>query len=117
MVNAAGAVAATAFAGLSLARPGYVDRRAALNSLTGFWAASSTVRTWAITIPLLDVMIRQRRLSPELLAVAGLVQLGDSALGIRQHNPRMTLAPALMGTVHLATAWRIAAHRRRVTGP
>ncbi|MDQ2811633.1 MAG: hypothetical protein M3Z75_07070 [Actinomycetota bacterium] len=58
--------------------------------------------------PLLAALVRQRRLSPELLTVAGLVQLGDSALGIRQHNPRMTLAPALMGIVHLATARRLA---------
>jgi len=42
--------------------------------------------------------------SPELLTVAGLVQLGDSALGIRQRNASMTLAPAAMGLVHLASA-------------
>ena len=107
-VNAAGAAAAAAFAALGAARPGYIDPEKGPNSTAGFWAASSAVRTWAITIPLLAALIRQRRPGPELLMVAGLVQLGDSALGIRQHNPRMTLAPGLMGIVHLATAHRLA---------
>lgn len=107
-LNAAGAAAAPAFAAVGAARPDYIDREKGLNSPAGFWAASSAVRTWAITIPLLAALVRQRRLSPELLTVAGLIQLGDSALGIRQHNPRMTLAPALMGIVHLATARRLA---------
>ncbi len=106
-LNAAGAAAAAAFAAFGAARPDHIGREKGSNSSTGFWAASSAVRTWAITIPLLAALIRHGRLSPELLAVAGLVQLGDSALGIRQHNPRMTLAPALMGMVHLATARRL----------
>lgn len=107
-LNAAGAAAAAAFAALGAARPDYIDRDKGPNAPAGFWAASSAVRTWAITIPLLAALLRHERLSPELLAIAGLVQLGDSALGIRQHNPRMTLAPALMGIVHLATAHRLA---------
>ena len=107
-LNAAGAAAATVFAAFGSVRPDYIDREKGPNSPAGFWAASSAVRTWAITIPLLTALVRQGRLNPELLTVAGLIQLGDSALGIRQHNPRMTLAPALMGIVHLATARRLA---------
>ena len=103
-LNAAGTVAAAAFAAFGAARPSYIDRQEDPNSPAGFWAASSAVRTWAIAVPLLTALARQRRPSPELLTAAGLVQLGDSALGIRQHNPRMTVAPALMGIVHLATA-------------
>ena len=107
-LNAAGAAAAAAFAALGTARPGYVDREKSPDTPAGFWATSSAVRTWAITIPLLAALARQGRTRPELLAVAGLVQLGDSALGIRQHNPRMTVAPALMGIIHLATARQVA---------
>ena len=107
VLNAAGAAAAAAFAAFGAARPGYIDREKGPNSSAGFWAASSAVRTCAITLPILAALARQRRPSPELLTVAGLVQLGDSALGIRQHNVRMTLAPALMGIVHLATARHI----------
>ena len=108
VLNAAGAAAAAAFAAVGAARPGYIDSEKGPSSAAGFWAASSAVRTWAITIPLLAALVRHGRLSPELLTVAGLIQLGDSALGIRQHNPRMTLAPALMGIIHLATARRLA---------
>lgn len=107
-LNAAGILAATAFAAIGAARPGYVDREAASSPPIEFWTASSAIRTWAITIPLLGTLVRHGRLSPELLAVAGLVQFGDSALGIRQRNPQMTLASALMGVVHLATARQLA---------
>jgi len=72
--------------------------------LSGFWAVSSALRTWAITIPLLSELVLKQRITPELLTVAGLVQLGDSALGIRQRNASMTLAPTAMGLVHLASA-------------
>ena len=107
-LNAAGATAAAAFAALGTARPGYIGREKSPDAPAGFWAASSAIRTWAITIPLLAALVRPGRLSPELLTVAGLVQLGDSALGIRQHNPRMTIAPALMGIIHLASARQVA---------
>jgi len=36
--------------------------------------------------------------------MAGLVQHGDSALGTQQRKPDMTLAPAVMGLLHLASA-------------
>ncbi len=36
--------------------------------------------------------------------MAGLVQHGDSALGVQQRKPDMTLAPAVMGVLHLASA-------------
>ena len=107
-LNAVGAAAAAAFAALGAARPGYVDQEKFPDALAGFWAASSAVRTWAITIPLLAALARPGRASPELLMAAGLVQLGDSALGIRRHDPRMAIAPALMGIIHLATARQLA---------
>ncbi len=104
VANGVGAGAAAGFAGLGLVRPSYVEAGAASGSLSGFWAVSSALRTWAITIPLLSELVFKQRITPELLTVAGLVQLGDSALGIRQRNASMTLAPAAMGLVHLASA-------------
>jgi len=62
------------------------------------------VRTCAVTAPLLGSVLLRGRAAPELLAVAGLVQLGDSALGVWQRKPDMTLAPAVMGVLHLASA-------------
>lgn len=102
--NAAGAAAAAGFAATGLARPNYVQPDSSSNSLTEFWAASSAVRTWAITAPLLAEIIRPGRPAPQLLTVAGLVQLGDAALGIWQHNASMAVFPAAMGLVHVGSA-------------
>lgn len=104
LANGVGAAAAAVFAGAGLARPNYVETGSASSSLSEFWAASSALRTWAITAPLLGELVLKRRATPQLLIAAGVVQLGDSALGIRQRNPGMTLGPATMGLVHLASA-------------
>jgi hypothetical protein len=103
-VNAAGVTAAAVFAAAGVVRPSYVEAGASSDSLSDFWSASSAVRTWAITVPLVAGLARTGRPSPRLLTVAGLVQLGDSILGIRQRNPGMALAPAVMGLIHLASA-------------
>jgi len=103
-VNAAGAGAAAVFAAAGLAHPGYIQPGSSSSSLTAFWAASSAVRTWAITAPLLAGIVHGGRPAPQLLAVAGLVQLGDAALGAWQHNARMAVFPAAMGLVHLGSA-------------
>ena len=104
LANFAGVAAAAAFAARGLRRPDFVRPGAGVDPLTEFWAASSAVRTWALAGPLLGGLVTGRA-APELLAVAGLVQLGDSALGAWQRKADMTVAPAVMGLVHLATAW------------
>lgn len=104
VANGVGAAAAAVFAAAGMARPDYVEADPSSTSLSEFWATSSALRTWAITVPLLRELVLKRRPTPQLLIAAGLVQLGDSALGIRQHNPSMTLAPEAMGIVHLASA-------------
>lgn len=103
-VNALGAAAAAAFATMALARPDYVQSDSSSSSLAQFWVASSAVRTWAITAPLLAGIIRGRPPAPQLLTAAGLVQLGDSALGAWQQNANMAVFPAAMGLIHLRTA-------------
>lgn len=108
-VNAVGLAAAAVFAGVGLARPAYVEPGSSSTSLTGFWVASSAVRTWAVTVPLLGGLLRGGSPAPQLLTVAGLVQLGDAALGVWRHNRRMTVLPAAMGLVHLGTA-RLLSH-------
>lgn len=74
------------------------------NTLTGFWSASSAIRTWAITGPLLAALLTRRGLSPQLVTSAGIVQLGDAVLGLGQRNTVMTIAPAAIGIIHLITA-------------
>lgn len=102
--NAVGAAAAALFAGLGLARPSYMQSGSSSSSLTQFWAASSAIRTVGITAPLLAGIIRGGHPAPQLLEVAGLVQLGDAALGVWQRNPRMAVLPTGMGLLHLASA-------------
>ncbi len=103
-VNAVGLTAAAVFAAVGVRRPGYGQPGSVTSPLTGFWPASSAVRTWAVAAPLLVGILRGGRPAPQLLVAAGLVQLGDAALGAHQHNPRMTALPAVMGLIHLASA-------------
>lgn len=106
VVNGVGALIATGFAGAGLARPSIAepDSDAKSNTLSAFWAASSAIRTWAITGPLLVSLLTRRGPSPQIVTAAGVVQLGDAALGLRQRNTFMTIAPAVMGVIHLITA-------------
>jgi hypothetical protein len=110
VLNGAGAVVAAGFAGAGLARPSIADpaHLEEPDRLARFWAASSAIRTWAVCGPLLFALLSRREPSPQILAAAGIVQLGDAVLGVRQGNAFMTIAPALMGGVHLATARMLA---------
>lgn len=112
LANAAGAAAATVFAVAGIARSGRPGNDDHPGAPEGFWAASSAIRTWAVAGPLLAAVAAQRRPAPQLLLAAGLVQLGDSALGLRQRNLPMTVAPATMGVIHLRTAYALTRHRR-----
>lgn len=106
VVNGAGAFIAMGFAAAGLARPSIADTRSDVqpNGLTQFWAASSAIRTSAVAGPLLAALLTRRSPSPQIVTAAGLVQLGDAVLGLRQRNVMMTVAPALMGVIHLVTA-------------
>lgn len=108
----ANAVVAGVSAGLAVlgsVRPGYVepagsDRRSSPDRLTRFWSVASAIRTLAIVGPLLGRAVTQQSPNSDLLAVAGLVQLGDAALGVVRRDPGMTVLPALAGTLHLLSA-------------
>lgn len=106
VLNGAGALVASGFAGAGVARPSIADLRSAATTdeVTRFWAASSAIRTWAVTGPLLASLLTHRGPSPQIVTAAGIVQLGDAWLGLRQRNLAMTLAPAAMGVIHLLTA-------------
>lgn len=114
VLNGVGALIATGFAGAGFARPSIADPRSPskTDEVTRFWAASSAIRTWAITGPLLASLLAHRSPSPHVVTAAGIVQLGDAALGLRQRNTFMTLAPAVMGAIHLFTARALLAEGR-----
>jgi len=103
-VNAVGAATSVVFSVVGLGRPQYGQPMSSASPLTQFWAASSAVRTWAVTAPLLAAIVRGRQPVPQLIVVAGLVQLMDAGLGVWQRNLRMTVLPAVLGVVHLGTA-------------
>ncbi len=111
--NAVGASASAVFALVGLVRPGYVQPGSPVTPVAKFWAASSAVRTWAVTGPLLVGMTRGERPAPHLLLAAGMVQLMDAGLGVWQRNPPMAVLPAAMGLVHLASARVLTATRQR----
>lgn len=105
VLNGVGIASAAAFASRGVQRPSYVGTAEPATRLAEFWAASSAVRTWALAAPLAVALSREKAPSRSgLLVVAGLVQCGDAILGLRQRNPAMTIAPGLMGVVHLLTA-------------
>ena len=105
-LNATGALVAAGFAAGGLIRPSIAEHRSVSDTtaLTQFWAASSAIRTLAVSGPLLVALSTNRSPSPQILTAAGITQLGDALLGIRQRNAFMTTAPAVMGVVHLVTA-------------
>ncbi|MGI8760946.1 MAG: hypothetical protein ACR2LF_06590, partial [Jatrophihabitantaceae bacterium] len=105
LLNGVGALIAAGFAAAGLARPSIAEPRsdAEPNTLIEFWSASSAIRTWAITGPLLAALLTRGGPSPQLVTAAGIVQVGDAVLGLRQRNTGMTIAPAVMGVIHLTT--------------
>ncbi len=105
VANGMGIVAAAVFAAEGFRRPNYVVPTEPVTPLAEFWAASSAVRTCALAGPLVVALARRASgACSGLLVAAGLVQLGDAALGVRQRNLAMTGAPAIMGVVHLVSA-------------
>lgn len=103
-LNGVGLAAAVGFAAVGALRPGHVSRRSRVDALSRFWAASSLVRTLGLAAPAVGPLLRGRAVPPRLLVTVGIVQLGDSVLGVRRGDPAMAVAPAAMGTVHLLTA-------------
>ena len=43
-----------------------------------------------------------------MLVVAGLAQVGDAAIGVRQRNMGMTMGAGAFAVLHLASAWWLA---------
>jgi hypothetical protein len=65
--------------------------------------AARQVPLTAVTLVLL--CLDDRRGLVPVLAVAGLAQAGDSAIGVQQRNKRMAVSAGLCATLHLASAW------------
>lgn len=104
LLNGAGVSTSAAFAVRGLLRPSFVRPEEAVGPLGQFWSASSAVRSFGLAVPLVVALARPGRDASPLLVAAGLVQLGDSGLGVWQRKADMALAPAVLGLVHLVSA-------------
>lgn len=102
-VNGIGMLVASSFSARGFVSPNFAEPEQPSTPLARFWSASSAVRTWSIAVPMLAGLARQRPVGG-MLVTAGLVQLGDSALGISRRDLQMTIAPAIMGAIHLVSA-------------
>lgn len=103
LLNGIGILVAAGFSAQGIARPNFAEPDEAATPLARFWAASSAVRTWSLAAPAL-IGLLSRRPTSQILTAAGLVQIGDSALGVWQRNPQMVIAPGIMGVIHLVSA-------------
>ncbi|MER6068241.1 hypothetical protein ABT187_05165 [Streptomyces sp. NPDC001817] len=107
---AANGLASLASAGFCVAgmfRPGLaLPEGMAVNGGTHLYANAYGARAIplaAVTLALLGM--GDRSAVAPVLAVAGLAQIGDSAIGVQQRNKGMTICAGLLGVLHLASAW------------
>ncbi|MFF0411147.1 DUF4267 domain-containing protein [Kitasatospora sp. NPDC004745] len=87
--------------------PGLIlPRSTAVNGGTRLYAHAYGARAIplaAVTLALLAT--GDRSAAAPVLAIAGLAQIGDSAIGVRQRNPGMAVCAGLLAVLHLASAW------------
>ncbi|MFG2692419.1 hypothetical protein [Kitasatospora sp. NPDC048407] len=106
----ANAVAALLSAGSSVAgaiRPGLVlAANEPITAGTRLYAGAYTVR--AVPLGLVTALVLaagSRAAAWPMLVVAGLAQVGDTAIGARQRNVGMTIGAGAAAVLHLTTAW------------
>ncbi|MFE0508428.1 hypothetical protein [Streptomyces sp. NPDC058964] len=107
---AANSLASLTSAGFCIAgmiRPGLaLPKGMAVNGGTHLYANAYGARAIplaAVTLALFAV--GDRSTVAPVLAVAGLAQTGDFAIGLQQRNNGMAISAGLLGVLHLASAW------------
>ncbi|MEY9872624.1 hypothetical protein ABH931_002101 [Streptacidiphilus sp. MAP12-33] len=104
--NVLAALVSTGSAVAGMLRPGLaLTTGEAITGGVRFYASAYAIR--AVPLGLLTAALVVAGDTPALvpvLAVAGLVQLGDSALGARRRNPGMAYGAGAFAALHLATA-------------
>ena len=104
-LNVVALCGAVVFAAAGVARPSLVHAGSSSpRDLGRVWAAASALRTAGIVLTSLWLLRRRHPAATLALTVAGSMQLGDSLLGVWQRNLPMSIASAMMGTLHLVTA-------------
>ncbi|WP_306191030.1 MULTISPECIES: hypothetical protein [unclassified Streptomyces] len=109
----ANAIAALISAGSSIAgalRPGIaLAHTEPVTAGTDMYARAYAARAVPLGLATAVVLLADARAAAwPMLVVAGLAQVGDSALGARQRNLGMTLGAGVFAVLHLASAWWLA---------
>ncbi|MGW7386123.1 hypothetical protein [Streptomyces sp. NPDC054794] len=105
--NGLASLTSAGFCIAGMARPGLaLPKGMAVNGGTHLYANAYGARA----IPLAAVTLAlfamgDRSTVAPVLAIAGLAQIGDSAIGVQQRNKGMAICASLLGVLHLASAW------------
>lgn len=106
----ANAIAALISAGAGIAgalRPGIVlAHTEPVTAGTDMYAQAYAARAVPLGLATAVVLLADARAAAwPMLVVAGLAQVGDSAIGARRRNLGMTLGAGMCAVLHLASAW------------
>lgn len=109
----ANAIVALISAGSSVAgalRPGIaLGRTEPVNAGTDLYARAYAARAVPLGLAAAVVLLADARAAAwPMLLVAGLAQVGDSAIGARRRNLGMALGAGAFAVLHLASAWWLA---------
>ncbi|MFI9365206.1 hypothetical protein ACIG5E_29760 [Kitasatospora sp. NPDC053057] len=115
IANAAAAALSTASCAAGLINPGLgLPKEEPVTEDVRFYAKAYAARALPLGAVLLHQLVRGRG-GPALLAVlllAGAVQAGDAAIGVRTRNRGMALGAGALALLHLEAARRVAGRVR-----
>ncbi|WP_145904755.1 hypothetical protein [Kitasatospora viridis] len=115
IANAAGALLSMASCVAGLVNPGIgLPEGEPVTGGVRFYAEAYGARALPLGAMVLQQLVRGRggRVLPAVLLLAGAVQAGDAAIGVRTRNPGMALGAGALAVLHLETARRFARSAR-----
>jgi hypothetical protein len=111
IANVAAAALSMASCAAGLINPGIgLPKEEPVTKGVRFYAEAYAARALPLGAVLLHQLVRGRGGSalPAVLLLAGAVQAGDAAIGVRTRNPGMALGAGALALLHLETARRVA---------
>ncbi|MFJ9774348.1 hypothetical protein ACIRVF_24430 [Kitasatospora sp. NPDC101157] len=110
IANATGAALSMASCVAALINPGVgLPKEEPVTAGVRFYAQAYAARALPLGAVLLHQLVRGRGgpALPAVLLLAGAVQAGDAAIGVRTRNPGMALGAGALALLHLGTARRV----------
>ncbi|TVT39784.1 hypothetical protein FNH05_23750 [Amycolatopsis rhizosphaerae] len=108
IANALGTALSMASAVAGLIKPELALPGASGNALSTFYTQAYVARAVPLGLGVLWLLATRHRALKPALVLAGVVQAGDSAIGLVHHNPGMTAGAAAAAVLHLGSAWWLA---------